>query len=304
MDISLIGVPIFFGSDKKGAELGPKKLREKNIVEVLRRNNHTVYDCGDIYVDNIPEDRKYEFHPKMKYLKPIAEVNRNLAHQVYSSLCAGSFPLIMGGDHSIGLGSISGASKYFKDEDLAVIWIDAHGDINTPETTPSGNVHGMPLAAAMGIGYDELVDLYHIGGKVKPENVFIVGARDLDEGEKEMIKQYNMTVFSTEDVQTMGVERIMETIHCKLQDKGIKAVHLSFDIDSVDPEFVPGTGTPVAEGMNVIQVKYVLKYLMDTQLVKSMDIVELNPELDIDDKTADLYIDLISYVFGHLKETI
>lgn len=301
MDISLIGVPIFFGSDKKGADLGPKKLREKNIVEILRQNDHIVYDCGDLYVENISDEQKYDFHPKMKYLKPIANVNRNLAHGVYSALCAGSFPLIMGGDHSIGLGSISGASKYFKDEDLAVIWVDAHGDINTPETTPSGNVHGMPLAAAMGIGYDELVDLYHIGGKVKPENVFIIGARDLDEGEKEMIKEHNITVFSTEDVRNMGVERIMETVHCKLQEKGLKAVHLSFDIDSVDPEFVPGTGTPVERGMNVVEVKYILKYLMDTKLVKSMDIVELNPELDENDKTADLYIDIISYTFRQFK---
>ncbi|MBV7276271.1 arginase [Clostridium thailandense] len=298
MNISLIGVPIFFGSDKKGAEFGPRKLRDKNIISVLTQDNHTVYDCGDIYVENIPEEKKYDFHPTMKYLKPIVEVNTNLAHQVYSALCSGSFPLIIGGDHSIGLGSLSGTSKFY--DDIAVIWIDAHGDINTHETSMTGNVHGMPLAAAMGLGFEELIDLYNKGCKVKPENIFIIGARDLDLGEKELIKTHNLTVFSTEDVQKIGVEKIMKIIHSKLIDRGIKAVHLSFDIDCLDPNFVPGTGTPVTRGMNVIETKYMLKYLMETKLIKSMDFVELNPILDKDDKTADLCIDLLSWTFGFL----
>jgi arginase len=299
MNISLIGVPIFFGSDKKGSDFGPEKLREKNIVEVLTRNNHTVYDCGDIYVENIQDQQKYDYHSTMKYLKPIVEVNRNLAHQVYSALCSHSFPIIMGGDHSLGLGSISGVSKYY--DNIAVIWIDAHGDINTDETSPTGNVHGMPLAAAMGLGYGDLTDLYYKGIKVKPENVFIIGARDLDDGEKELIKKHNMTVYSTEDVQKIGVKKIMELIHCKLKDAEIEAVHLSFDIDCIDPEYVPGTGTPVRYGMNVIEVKYMLKYLMETNLVKSMDFVELNPKLDKNDKTADLCIDLLAWTFGYLN---
>lgn len=299
MNISLIGVPMFFGSDKKGADFGPQKLREKNIVEVLNRNNHTVYDCGDIYVENIKDQQKYDYHSTMKYLKPIVEVNRNLAHQVYSALCSHSFPIVMGGDHSLGLGSISGVSKYYKD--IAVIWIDAHGDINTDETSPTGNVHGMPLAAAMGLGYSDLTDLYYKGIKVKPENVFIIGARDLDDGEKELIKQHNMTVYSTEDVEKIGVKKIMESIHSKLRDSEIEAVHLSFDIDCIDPEYVPGTGTPVRYGMNVIDVKYILKYLMETNLIKSMDFVELNPKLDQNDKTADLCIDLLAWTFGYLQ---
>jgi arginase len=298
MNISLIGVPIFFGSDKKGAEFGPQKLREKNITTVLSNHGHTVYDCGDIYVENISEEQKYDFHPTMKYLRPIVDVNRNLAHQVYSALCADSFPIVLGGDHSIGLGSISGASKY--NENLAVIWVDAHGDINTPETSPTGNIHGMPLAAAMGFGFDSLVNIYYNGQKVKPENTFIIGARDLDLGEKQLIKNHNVTVFSTEDVQNLGVERIMEEIHSKLQDRGIKSIHLSFDIDSLDVNLVPGTGTPVKHGMNATEVKYILKYIMNTKLVKSMDLVELNPILDEDDKTADLYIDLIDWMFEEL----
>lgn len=299
MNISLIGVPMFFGSDKKGADFGPDKLREKNIIQVLDQNHHTVYDCGDIHVENIQDDQKYDYHSKMKYLKPIVDVNRNLAHQVYSALCSNSFPLVIGGDHSLGLGSISGVSKYY--DEIAVIWIDAHGDINTHETSPTGNIHGMPLAAAMGLGYDDLTDLYYKGVKIKPENVFIIGARDLDEGEKELIKKLNMTVYSTEDVQNIGVKQIMNIIHSKLEANNVEAVHLSFDIDCIDPEYVPGTGTPVRHGMNVIEAKYILKYLMETKLVKSMDFVELNPKLDEGDKTADLCIDLLSWTFGYLQ---
>ncbi|MBC2581908.1 arginase [Clostridium sp. DJ247] len=298
MNISLIGVPIFFGSDKAGSDFGPKKLREKNVIAVLSKH-HTVYDCGDIYVENIPEEQKYEIHPTMKYLRPIVDVNRNLAHQAYSALCSGSFPLIIGGDHSIGLGSISGVSKYYKN--LAVIWVDAHGDINTHETSPTGNVHGMPLAAAIGLGFNRLINLYYPGQKVKPENVFIVGARDLDQGEQEFVKAHNLTVYSTEDVHNLGVEKIMKEIHCILNNREIDAIHLSFDIDSLDTGLVPGTGTPVKNGMNVTEAKYILKYLMETSLVKSMDFVELNPKLDKDDKTADLCIDLLDWTFNYLK---
>ncbi len=299
MNISIIGVPIFFGSDKRGVELGPKKLREKNLINILSENNHTVYDCGDLYVENIPEEEKYKSHPNMKYLKPIVEVNKNLAHQVYSALTSNSFPLIIGGDHSLGLGSISGASKYY--DNLAVIWVDAHGDINTPETTISGNVHGMPLAAAMGVGFNELTDLYYKGMKIKPENVFIIGARDLDEGEKALIKSNNLNVYSTEDVSKMGMEKILEEVHSKIKNNGIQSIHLSFDIDCLDSALVPGTGTPVKDGMDLEQAKYLLKYLMETNLVKSMDFVELNPLLDKDDSTADMCIELLNWTFKYIK---
>ncbi|AWI05156.1 arginase [Clostridium drakei] len=299
MNISLIGVPIFFGSDKKGVEFGPDKLREKGIIDILTRNNHTVYDCGNLYVENINEEQKFNFHPTMKYLKPILDVNKNLAHQVYSALTSDSFPLVIGGDHSLGLGSISGASKYASD--TAVIWIDAHGDINTHETSMTGNIHGMPLAAAMGVGFNELTDLYYKGTKVDSKNVFIIGARDLDEGEKALIKSKSLNVYSTEDVKNMGMERISEEVHSKIKKNGIKRIHLSFDIDCLDPSLVPGTGTPVKNGMSLDHAKYLLKYLMETKLVKSMDFVELNPVLDENDRTADMCIDLLDWTFKYLK---
>lgn len=297
MNISLIGVPVFFGCDKKGVEYGPQKLREKNVIDVLAKN-HTVYDCGDIYVEDIMEEEKYKCHPSLKYLRPITNINTNLAHLVYSSLSAKSFPLVIGGDHSLGLGSISGASKYFNN--LAVVWVDAHGDINTDKTTPTGNIHGMPLASAMGLGFDKLTNLYYKGKKVDSKNVFIIGARDLDEGEKTIIRKNNLNVYSTEDVHNMGINKVLEEVIQKIKSNNADSIHLSFDIDCLDPSLVPGTGTPVKNGLYVDDAKYILKNLMQTKLVHSMDFVEFNPKLDKNDITADTCIELLDWTFKYL----
>ncbi|BDR67544.1 arginase [Clostridium tetani] len=298
MNINLIGVPLFYGSDIEGVEFGPKKLREKNIVEVLSKY-HRVYDFGDLYVPEENSLNKYSYHPKMKYLKPIIQVNTNLAQEVYASLSSKSFPLILGGDHSLALGSISGVSKYYKN--FAVIWVDAHGDINSYLTTHTGNVHGMPLAAAMGVGYNDLTNLYFHGTKVKPENVFIIGARDLDEGECELIEEKNLNVYSTEDIKYKGISYVMEDILSKLDAQGIDAIHLSFDIDCIDPDFVPGTGTPVKDGLSTGEAKTLLKSLGESRLIKSMDFVELNPRLDKDDSTSNLCIELLDWCFKYIK---
>ncbi|MBB6218084.1 arginase [Anaerosolibacter carboniphilus] len=295
MNISLIGVPMNYGCDREGAQYGPEKLREKKIVEVIKKYNHSIYDFGNLYVPKVSEEEKYAFHKKMKYLKPIVEVNTNLAHNVYSALAAGNFPFVIGGDHSLGLGSIAGASKFY--DNLAVVWIDAHGDINTHETSPSGNVHGMPLAAAMGVGCPSLTDVYYKGIKVKPQNVFIIGARDLDEGEIQLAKEKNLNLYTMDDIKTIGVNAMVEEITRKLKENNVEAVHMSFDLDALDSEIVPGTGTPVRDGMTMDEVKYVFKHLMDTQLVKSMDLVELNTHLDQDDVTAEVAIELVDWAF-------
>ncbi len=234
----------------------------------------------------------------MKYVDSIIDVNTNLAHTVYSSLKSESFPLTIGGDHSLGLGSISGASKYYNN--LAVIWVDAHGDINTHETSPSGNVHGMPLAAAMGIGHDTLTKLYFEDRKVNPKNVFIIGARDLDTGELQLIENHKLNVYTTEEVQKRGVEDILNDIKEILIKNNVDAVHLSFDIDSIDPKFLPGTGTPVENGLTVNETKFILKYLLETRLIKSMDFVELNTELDKGNDTIEFCVEIIDYISKYL----
>jgi arginase len=296
MNVSLIGVPINYGCDKEGAQHGPEKLREKKIVDVIRKYNHSIHDLGDLHVPKVCASEKYAFHDKMKYLKPIVEVNTNLAHEVYSALAAGNFPFVIGGDHSLGLGSISGASKFY--ENLAVVWIDAHGDINTSETSPSGNIHGMPLAAAMGIGCNSLTDIYYKGVKVKPENVFIIGARDLDDGEIQLAKEMNLNLFTMETIKQKGIRKTVEEIKHSLMLKNVEAIHISFDMDALDSELVPGTGTPVSDGMTLDEVKYVFKSLMNTGLVKSMDLVELNTFLDKDDVTAEVAIELVDWTFN------
>lgn len=289
---------MFYGSDIEGVEFGPQKLREKNLHGILGKY-HKIYDLGDIHVPEENVSNKFSYHPKMKYLKPIIEVNKNLAHQVYASLNSGSFPLVLGGDHSLGLGSISGVSKYYKD--FAVIWVDAHGDINSYLTTETGNVHGMPLAAAMGIGYEDLTNVYFHGTKVKPENVFIIGARDLDPGECELIEEKKLDVYSTSRIHEEGISSVISNILEKIKKLNIKVVHLSFDIDCIDSDYVPGTGTPVKNGITVGEAKTLLKSLAETRLIKSMDFVELNPRLDKDDKTSDLCMDLLDWTFKYIK---
>jgi arginase len=299
MDINIIGVPIFYGADRKGPEHAPEKFREKNIAKILSEHNHNVFDFGNIHVPEVEDADKFSSHSNMKYFEAIAEVNKNIAHAVYTSIEAGSFPLVVGGDHSVGLGSISGISKVY--ENFAVIWMDAHGDINTHDTSGSGNVHGMPLANAMGIGHPELTNLYFEGRKVNPQNVFIVGARDLDEGELELINKENLNVYSSEEINKDGIERVLNDILQKLKEKNIDAVHLSFDLDFIDYEFVPGTGTPVHNGVSVEDTKYILKALAQTKLIKSMDFVELNTLLDKNDVTADLAIDLLDFTFKNMQ---
>ncbi|WZL72201.1 arginase [Clostridiaceae bacterium 35-E11] len=299
MDINLIGVPVFYGADKRGPEHAPAKLRDKHIISTLTKYNHKVYDCGNLHVPEIKEYNKFSCHHNLKYLKPIVEVNTNLAHMVYTSLKAESFPLIIGGDHSVGLGSISGISKAFKN--IAVIWMDAHGDINTHNTSGSGNIHGMPLAMAMGLGHHDLNNVYFEGQKIASENIFILGARDLDEGEKQLIHEKNLNVYSVEKIRKKGVKKVVHEIIQDLKNKNIEAIHLSFDMDFIDAKYVPGTGTPVHEGMNIEETKDLLKSFAESNLIKSMDFVELNTLLDRNDVTATLAIDLLDWTFKHIR---
>lgn len=298
MNINLIGVPIFFGCDREGVEFAPDILRENEILNLIRNNGHNVYDLGNLYVPKMNKEDKFKSHENMKYLSPIIEVNTNLAHHVYTSLKSDCFPFVIGGDHSLGLGSISGASKAL--DNLGVIWIDAHGDINTHETSPSGNVHGMPLAAAMGIGHESLTDLYFNGTKVDKKNVFILGARDLDEGELALIKELNLNLWSTKDLQEKGVEQVLKELFLKLKENNIENIHLSFDIDSLDADLVPGTGTPVKKGLEMSEVKYMLKTLLETKLIKSMDFVELNSIIDKDSQTLNVALELMNWIFKYI----
>ena len=296
MNINLIGVPINYGCDREGAQYGPSKLRENNIVELIKKFGHTVYDLGDIHIPNISPKEKYNGHEKMKYLNPIAEICNNLSQQVYCSLNADYLPFVMGGDHSLGIGSIAGASKYFKE--LAVIWIDAHGDINTYETSPSGNIHGMPLAASMNIGHHTLTNIYYDGQKVRPENVYILGGRDIDAGEFDLAEELNLNIYTMNTVRQRGLDNILKEIVEKIKFSNVDGVHLSFDIDVLDKSIVPGTGTAVENGFNLEEGKKVFTKFLGEGFITSMDFVELNPLLDEDnERTVTTCIEILEHIF-------
>lgn len=301
MKVNILGAPIFYGCDKKGVDNGPKVLRENGLLQILNKKNDVV-DLGDIYVEDVNESYKYESHSSLKYLKQVADANNLLGEEVYKSLENDSFPLIIGGDHSIGLGSIAGASKYFG-QDLGVIWVDAHGDINSPETSPSGNIHGMPLASSFGLGHEKLTNILFNGSKIKMENVFILGARDLDKGEIDLIESHNLNVWTFNTIKEKGLSTCLEEIILKINEKNLKNLHLSFDIDCLDPIFVPGTGTPVEDGFTIEGGKKILSVLIETGLVKSMDFVEFNPELDKTRKTLDNCLELLQIISDSLSKT-
>ncbi|MCX0371848.1 arginase [Clostridium perfringens] len=299
MNINLIGVPMFYGSDIIGVEEAPSKLRENGIIDILK-TNHIVYDLGDVFIKKCSIENKYKGNKKAKYLNEIKNACNNLAHSVYLSLKNNEFPIVIGGDHSLSLGSISGSSKYFKD-DLAIIWIDAHGDFNSINTSPSGNIHGMPLAALAGIGLKELKNIYFDGLKVKSDNIFILSVRDLDEGEKKLLTENKVNLWTTNDIREIGIEKVVSDIFNKISSKNINNIHLSFDIDCMDASFVPGTGTKVEKGLNPEEVKKILGYIFKFNKIKALDFVEFNPKFDLNNITLNNCLDILKLISYELR---
>lgn len=294
MNISIIGMPLFYGCDKPGVEKGPEELRKNNLIDIFKEN-HSVYDLGDINVEKANAEDKFLSNSKLKYLDQVVSANNGLAAKVLYALENNTLPFIVGGDHSLALGSIAGASK-FLGNDLAVIWIDAHGDINTEETSPSGNIHGMPLAASMGIGYEKLTSIFFDDYKIKPENVFILACRDLDQGEIDLINELNMHVWTNKDIDIKGAQTVSEELLSLIKEKEIKNIHLSYDIDCLDPEYVPGTGTPVHNGLSFTESKTLLESILCTSLVRSIDFVEYNPDLDENNRTIETCVELLKLI--------
>lgn len=301
MAVHLVGMPIFYGSDRFGVNFGPDKFREMDLLSALKELGYDVKDLGDIEVADVSEQDKYRHHEKMKYYDAIIDANTKLAFEVYKSISRGHFPVTLGGDHSLGMGSIAGVSKHIKN--LGVVWIDAHGDINTEETTFTGNVHGMPLAACMGYGPDKLVNLFEHRVKVKDENVVIIAARDLDPGELELIRNSNIKVFTMDMVKELGLDRVIEESIEYLKER-VDAIHVSFDIDSVDSIYVPGTGTPVGDGLTVGQARQLLQAFAASGMMSSLDFVELNPVLDKSDVTANICMELLVNFFESLNISV
>jgi arginase len=293
MRIRVIGVPMDLGADRRGVDIGVSAIRYAGLNDHLRKLGHSVHDIGNLVVPQ-PESLPLG-NPRVKYLEPIVQVCDGLANIVTDSLQENEFPLVVGGDHSIALGSISGVARVHKN--IGVIWIDAHADFNTDETTPSGNVHGMILAALAGIGHKDLVNVCGWSPKIHADTIVIVGARDLDPSERERLHANAIHVFTMSDIDQRSISEVMrEAITIAgLRKNGI---HLSLDMDALDPKEAPGVGTPVRGGLTYREAHLAMEMIAGTGNLVSMDVVEVNPILDRENATASLAVELVLSALG------
>lgn len=293
MQIDIIGVPIDLGADRRGVDMGPSAIRYAHLQQKLESLGYTVEDKGNIEVP-IAEMCKIS-EPKLKYIDCIVPMARRTAGAVATSLQAGHFPLVLGGDHSVALGSIHGAAKSRK---LGVIWVDAHADFNTAETTPSGNIHGMPLAALCGLGDPRLTALWDESVPViDPQRVAVIGARDLDPGEKRNLKQAGVMVMGMEQIDRLGMVQALEKAIERVS-RDVDGIFLSFDMDSLDPRHAPGVGTPVSGGLTYREAHLACELVAETGKLTGLDLVEVNPILDAQNATASLSVELAMSTLG------
>ena len=293
MRVRVIGTPMDLGADRRGVDFGASAIRYANLDTRLRSLGHTVHDIGNLVVPQ-PESQPLG-NSKLKYLGPIVQVCEELAKVVTETLEAGEFPLVLGGDHSIALGSIAGVTRMHKN--VGVIWIDAHADFNTYETTPSGNIHGMILAASVGIGESRLTNMGGWSPKVNKQNIVIVGARDLDPNEQVRLREHAIRVFTMSDIDQKGISDVMRQA-ITIAGQGNDGIHLSLDMDALDPKEAPGVGTPVKGGLTYREAHLAMEMIADSKQLVAMDVVEVNPILDRENATALLAVELVLSALG------
>lgn len=287
--IDIIGAPSTFGQRKLGVDLGPTAIRYAGLISRLKQLDLDVYDKGDI---KVPAVNIEKFHSEQKGLRnydEIIDVNQKLNKEVSASIENNRFPLVLGGDHSVAVGSVSAISKHYNN--LGVIWYDAHGDLNIPEESPSGNIHGMPLRILTGEGPKELLELN--SNVIKPENIVLIGMRDLDKGERQFIKDHNIKTFTMSDIDKLGIKEVIENTIEYLKSRNVDGVHLSLDVDALDPLETPGTGTRVLGGLSYRESHFALELLHQSHLISSMDLVEVNPLIDSNNHTAEQAVSLV-----------
>jgi arginase len=280
------------GASRRGVDMGPSALRVAGLQARIKQLGLQVEDIGNISVKQ-PEEMSYG-EKRAKYLAEIADACKDLAAMVEKSLEESMLPVVLGGDHSIAAGSLSGVAAHFKKKEkkIGLIWLDAHGDINTPESSPSGNVHGMPLAAAMGYGATELVELQGFKPKVEPQNISLVGIRDLDSQEKKLAKKSGVHVFTMRDIDERGMREVMsDALKYAMDDTD--GISVSLDMDFVDPSDAPGVGTPVRGGVTYREAHLAMEMLADTEAMVSLEVVEINPVIDEHNRTALLGVELV-----------
>ncbi len=295
--VRVIGIPLDLGQSRRGVDMGPSAMRVAGLQARLSELGHQIADAGNVIV--VQPEQKNEGDPRAKYLAEITATCTHVGDLVISALEAGELPITLGGDHSIAVGSVSGVAEFYRrrNQKIGLIWIDAHSDINTPDTSPSGNVHGMPLAALMGLGPAELANIYGWSPKVCPDNCVIVGVRDVDTIERENIRRAGVEVFTMRDIDERGMRTVMEEA-LRVAGRGTAGYHVSLDMDWVDPEDAPGVGTPVRGGATYREAHLAMEIIADHGRMISFEIVEVNPVIDEHNRTADLAVELAASAFG------
>jgi arginase len=295
--VHIIGVPLDLGAGRRGVDMGPSALRIAGLAPGIQELGYTVVDKGDLEVP-IPETQQPGDERK-KYIRDIARVCTALYTASLASLEAGALPLVLGGDHSLAAGSVAATAERARatGQPIGLIWVDAHGDMNTPGSSASGNVHGMPLAALLGPEPDELSRIGGISPKVSPEHTVLIGVRNLDASEKLRVRESRVHVFTMKDIDRAGIAAVAEQA-IQLAGRGTSGLHVSFDIDVCDPSVAPGVGTPVRGGLNYREAHMVMEMIADSGLLRALDIVEVNPTLDVHNSTAALGTELVLSALG------
>lgn len=274
--------------------MGPSAIRYAGLQERLQTLGYEVMDEGNIRASD--QQRVIQQDARLLNLEEVIQVNTELANMVRAVVENQCTPLVLGGDHSIAIGTLAGLSLHYKN--LGVIWFDAHADLNTPETTPSGNIHGMPLATSIGLGHERLTSILHSEAKIQAENIVIIGGRSIDEGERVLIKERGIQVYTMHEIDRLGMTHVMEQTLAYFKEKQIDGLHLSLDLDALDPLYTPGVGTPVAGGITYRESHLAMEMIQETGLLTSAEFVEVNPILDERNKTADVAVALIGSLFG------
>jgi arginase len=295
--IAILGAPLDFGAGRRGVDMGPSALRLAGLNSKLQAMGYLVRDLGNVNVAQ--QETIDEGSSRAKYLSAISQCCLELAQIVSDAVEKGQFPLVLGGDHSVGAGTVAGVSNAFRKRDrkIGVIWIDAHADMNTPETTPSGNVHGMPLASCLGRGPRELTGIFGFAPKMEARNTVLIGLRDVDERERETVRDLGVVAYTMRDIDELGLRKIMEQAIAAASE-GTAGFHLSLDMDAVDPDEAPGVGTPVRGGMSYREAHLSMEMVCDSGGMLSMEVVEVNPVLDSANRTAMLGVELVTSAMG------
>jgi arginase len=295
--IEIIGAPLDLGQGRRGVDMGPSALRVANLNARVAALGYQVEDVGNIYAEQA--EALSAGDSRAKYLPQIAASCGRLAGLVGEALARGVVPLVLGGDHSVAAGTVSGVSQFFRqrNESIGLIWLDAHADMNTPDSSPSGNVHGMPLACIVGLGPPELSELLGYKPKVAPRNVAIIGLRDVDQTEKSNVRDSGVCAFTMRDIDERGLRAVMEEA-VRVACQGTAGFHLSLDMDVVDPQDAPGVGTPVRGGVTYREAHLAMEMICDSGKMLSLEVVEVNPVIDEVNRTADLAVELVMSALG------